>query len=161
MVQPYLSKSIAVADNRGVFSATSFADTEWIQTNVSYNTHKDTFRGMHLQKSPHAQNKLVKVVNGSIIDVIIDLREDGHYMRMHTFHMEIGDELLVPKGFAHGFLTLEPHTVVQYLVDHPYTPEADVSINWKSFPKIAEMWDEMSVISDKDANAPNFEDVDL
>jgi dTDP-4-dehydrorhamnose 3,5-epimerase len=161
-MEPILSKSIAVADDRGVFSATSIEDKRWIQTNVSYNRVKNVFRGMHLQKGKFAQDKLVKVVNGSIVDMIVDLRKGDNYLRLYTYNMEIGDELLVPKGFAHGFLTLEEHTVVQYLVDAPYTPSADVSLNWKSFEGIKEMYEGQDfLMSPKDANAPDFGTVEI
>ena len=156
MQKPELSKSVAVSDNRGVFSATELG-YECIQTNVSYNTNKYTFRGMHLQSAPHAQSKMVKVVNGSITDIIVDLREDSEdYMVVQTFYMEKGDELLVPKGFANGFITMEDHTVVQYLVDYPYTPAAEVCIHWKSFERIEDIFLKNFgdiIISDKDKNA--------
>lgn len=161
MVTPILNKSIAVSDNRGVFSATPLPNTDWIQTNVSYNINKNTFRGMHLQKHPHSQTKLVKVINGSIIDIIIDLRKDS-YLKIYSYEMNVGHELLVPKGFLHGFITLEEHTVVQYLIDHPYTPDSDVSINYKSFPHIEGLLKERGIlsndliISDKDNDAPLF-----
>lgn len=163
METPELNKSIAVADNRGVFSASELTQSKgWVQTNVSYNALKHTFRGMHLQRSPHAQSKLVKVVHGSIIDIIVDLRDES-YGTMYSYTMNIGDELLVPKGFAHGFITLEDHTVVQYLVDHPYKPKADLTINWNSFDGLSDClpYNDVRIISDKDKNAPMLKDINL
>ena len=165
-MKPVLSKSIAVSDNRGVFSASSLPeDGEWIQTNVSYNLKAHTFRGMHLQRRPFSQNKLLKVVNGSIIDIIVCLDKDSEdYMKVQWFTLEQGDEILVPKGYAHGFITLVDHTVVQYLVDAPYTPEADVSIHWSSFPKIKEIFEVEypdMIISKKDMLAPMIKDLKL
>lgn len=168
-MKPVQMKSVAVSDNRGVFSASSLTNHKgegmWIQTNVSYNLKKHTFRGMHLQRYPDSQTKLVKVVSGSIIDVVVNLDKDSEdYMKEQWFTLEQGDELLVPKGFAHGFITLVDHTVVQYLVDHPYTPEADVSIHWSSFKKIKEIFDVEypdMIISDKDTNAPQLYKVKL
>jgi len=161
MQKPELGKSICVGDNRGVFSASEL-NGEWVQTNVSYNTSKYTFRGMHLQSSPHSQSKLIKVVRGSITDIVVDLREDSDdYMVVQTYYMEKGEELFVPKGFAHGFITMEDHTVVQYLVDYPYTPEADVSIHWKSFERIEDIFTRSFgdlIISDKDRDAPVIKD---
>ena len=75
MEKAELGKSICVGDNRGVFSASELSKPMgWVQTNVSYNTSKYTFRGMHLQSSPHSQSKLIKVVRGSITDIIVDQR---------------------------------------------------------------------------------------
>lgn len=164
-MKPVQMKSVAVSDNRGVFSASSVVNYKgegmWIQTNVSYNLKKHTFRGMHLQRYPFSQSKLIKVVNGSIIDVVVNLdKESEDYMKEQWFTLEQGDELFVPKGFAHGFITLVDHTVVQYLVDEPYTPEADVSIHWSSFPKIKEIFSveyPNMIISTKDMTAPMIE----
>lgn len=168
-MKPILREGKSFSDNRGAFSPTVLVNHNnepmWIQTNVSHNILKHTFRGMHLQKRPHAQTKLVKVVSGSIIDIIVDLNEGSEdYMKVQWFTLEQGDELIVPKGFAHGFITLLDHTVVQYLVDYPYTPEADVSINWRSFKKIREIFDVEYpdlVISEKDSNALMLNEIKL
>jgi len=162
-----LRKGQAFSDMRGVFSPTVLVNHNnepmWVQTNVSYNALSRTFRGMHLQRSPHAQTKLVKVISGSIIDFIVDLNEGSDaYMEVQSFNLESGDELIVPKGFAHGFITLLDNTVVQYLVDAPYVPEADVSINWKSFKKMREMYQNLDmVISEKDSKALMLNEINL
>jgi len=161
-----LSKSVAVGDNRGVFSASEFSeDSGVVQTNVSYNLKKHTFRGMHLQREPFAQSKLLKVVNGTIIDLVVDLNVGSEdYMKVQWFTLEQGDEIFVPKGFAHGFITLVDHAVVQYLVDAPYNPEADVSINWKSFKKIREIFAvefPNLIISEKDSTALMLNEIKL
>lgn len=164
-MKPILSKSIAVSDNRGVFSASALLESSgFVQTNVSYNINKDTFRGMHLQRHPHAQSKLLKVINGSILDIIVDLNEGSDdYGVVQWFDMNQGDEILVPKGFAHGFITKVDHTVVQYLVDGPYVPDADVSINWKSFKDIGLILDFRTnlIISDKDSEALMLNEIKL
>lgn len=168
-MKPILRKGHAFSDNRGVFSPTVLVNHNnepmWVQTNVSYNTLKHTFRGMHLQRAPHSQTKLLKVVCGSIIDFVIDLNVGSEdYMRLQWFTLEQGDEIIVPKGYAHGFVTLLDNTVVQYLVDHPYTPEEEVSINWRSFKKMVEIFDVEYpdlIVSEKDSDAPMFKDVKL
>ena len=135
--QPTLRKSVAIRDSRGVFSPTKLDDDcNWVQTNVSYNEKAKTFRGMHFQKFPHAQRKLVKVISGAITDFVIDLRPGDNYLKVQKFKMAEGDELNIPKGFAHGFITLVKNTVVQYLVDYKYIPEEEVSINFESFREI-------------------------
>jgi len=154
---PKFSKSFAAEDNRGIFSASALIP-EWIQINTSYNKKAGTLRGMHYQIEPHAQTKWVKVVHGSIWDVVVDIRpESPTFLKAYDYEMIAGEELLVPKGFAHGFVTLEDHTVVQYLIDAPYVPEADRSTNWqgiKRMQSIVNSFIQNLIISDKDKNAP-------
>jgi dTDP-4-dehydrorhamnose 3,5-epimerase len=142
---PLLIKSPVVVDSRGIFSPTPIKFShkyplqirkEWTQTNISVNLYPYTFRGMHFQ-DPQPQSKLVKVIDGSIIDFLIDLREGGE-LRFTEYRMEAGDMLYVPKGFAHGFFTLKPLTVVQYLVDDDYRPEFEEAISWESIPQVVE-----------------------
>jgi dTDP-4-dehydrorhamnose 3,5-epimerase len=120
---------------------------------------------MHYQLEPHAQTKLVKVVHGSIWDVVVDIRpESPTFLMVYDYEMQAGEELLVPKGFAHGFVTLEDHTVVQYLIDAPYVPEADRSTNWQGIRRmksIVESFIKELIISDKDKNAPFLIESDL
>lgn len=156
--QPEFRKGFAAVDMRGIFAASPLS-AKWIQVNTSYNQKRGTFRGMHFQVEPHAQTKLVKVINGSIIDMIVDIRPDSPtYMKVFDYHLYPGDELIVPKGFAHGFVTLEDHTVVQYLIDYPYTPEADRSTRWTGIKDIRKIIDNLNIgplmISQKDAEAP-------
>lgn len=161
---PVFSKSFAAEDNRGIFSASPLSP-EWIQINTSYNYKAGTLRGMHFQIAPHAQTKLVKVIHGSIWDVVVDIRpESPNYLKAYDYEMEAGEELYVPKGFAHGFVTLEDHTVVQYLIDAPYVPEADRSTNWKGIHRmrsIVESFIKEPIVSDKDTNAPLLIESDL
>jgi dTDP-4-dehydrorhamnose 3,5-epimerase len=159
------------ADNRGVFAPLPLVFGEdkieilrkdWVQSNISYNPNKFTFRGMHLQEGPHAQAKLVKVVNGSIIDFVVDLRpKSPDYLKVQEFIVTSSSEVYVPRGFAHGFITTEDNTVVQYLVDNQYNKESERSILWSSFPEIRKLIKEQHVdpiISDKDLNATPIHD---
>jgi dTDP-4-dehydrorhamnose 3,5-epimerase len=158
-------------DNRGVFAPLPLVFGEdkieilrkdWVQSNISYNPNKFTFRGMHLQEGPHAQAKLVKVVNGSIIDFVVDLRPNSSdYLKVQEFIVTSGSEVYVPRGFAHGFITTEDNTVVQYLVDNQYNKESERSILWSSFPEIRKLIKKQHVdpiISDKDLNATPIHD---
>ena len=154
-------------DNRGVFAPLSLkvGGLDWIQSNVSFNPKKYTLRGLHFQVGEFAQTKLIKVINGEILDFIVDIREGSeNYMMLYMYHMESGDELLVPKGFAHGFITLRDNTIVQYLVDNDYSPESEGSIVWTNFKQIKVKienlvgnFDENDItISDKDLVTKNF-----
>ena len=154
-------------DSRGVFAPLSLkvGGLDWIQSNVSFNPKKYTLRGLHFQVGEFAQTKLIKVINGEILDFIVDIREGSeNYMMLYMYHMESGDELLVPKGFAHGFITLRDNTIVQYLVDNDYSPESEGSIVWTNFKQIKVKienlvgnFDEKDItISDKDLVTKNF-----
>jgi dTDP-4-dehydrorhamnose 3,5-epimerase len=158
-------------DDRGKFLPTP-TEPQWVQNNIS-TSKRGTFRGMHFQIGNFAQTKLVRVLSGSVIDVIVDLRnvpENKTYKHVFYYHLASYNyvnnhyTLMVPKGFAHGFLTLEDNTVFDYLVDEPYNPELDRSINYQSFPIIKELAErhgissEELLISDKDLYAPSFEE---
>src|SRR5262249_54459202 len=117
-----------LSDARGYFSETyqraNFVaqgiDHHFLQDNQSCSNLRGTVRGLHFQRSPFAQTKLVRVLHGSIYDVAIDLRRSSPSFGQHIaieLHSESGEQLLVPAGFAHGFCTLEPDTVVFYKVD--------------------------------------------
>lgn len=137
--QPRIIKNNIFYDDRGSFSPLSLfeLETEWIQSNISVNTKKFTLRGLHYQKGQFAQSKLIKVINGRILDFVVDLSEPvKSYNNCQFFDMKSGDELIVPKGFAHGFITLEDNTIVQYLVDNEYNPKSEGSLLWSTFPEI-------------------------
>jgi len=126
-------------DKRGTFSPLDLSklDKNWLQSNVSVNPRKYTLRGLHFQKNEYAQAKLIKVISGKILDFVVDLRmvsED--YNNVFFFEMNEGDEVFVPRYFAHGFITLEKDTVVQYLVDNDYSPENEGVITWITYPEI-------------------------
>jgi dTDP-4-dehydrorhamnose 3,5-epimerase len=134
-------------------------ETELVQGNMSYNHRKGTFRGLHYQRPPYGEVKLVRCTNGALYDVIVDLRPDSS-----TFKQWIGVELTaenfrmlyVPKGFGHGFITLEDQTVAQYMVTEFYTPGAEGGIKWNDPQFGIELPIPVEVISDKDNNQSYF-----
>ena len=167
MEYPQVNSNPVFVDHRGTFAPLSLnsLDKNWLQSNVSFNPIIHTLRGLHFQVGEFAQTKLIKVINGEILDFIVDIREGSeNYMMLYMYHMESGDELLVPKGFAHGFITLRDNTIVQYLVDNDYSPESEGSIVWTNFEmikvKIENLVGKFDVnditISDKDLVTKNF-----
>jgi len=162
----HVTKSPVYNDDRGFFAPTELTD-RWVQVNISYNIAPYTFRGVHYQLKNTAQAKLVKVLKGSIIDFIVDIRPgSSRFGRMEDYRVNAGEEILVKAGYGHAFLTLEPDTIVQYMVDKPYNPETDRNWLWSSHPHLKSAVEYHSnfgeiVISDKDANAPKFLDADL
>ena len=157
-------------DNRGYFFE-SFSQREFESmigpvTFVQDNQSKSSYgvvRGLHFQKPPHAQAKLVRVVKGKVLDVAVDLREDsptfGKYMAV-----ELSDEnhrqVLIPKGFAHGFSVLSEEAVFQYKCDEYYAPESEAAIAWDDQDLNID-WKvpaEDVVLSAKDRNHPSLKD---
>lgn len=165
---PFLTKSPVLIDDRGTFSPTLTRFThkdhlqlrkEWVQTNVSINDKAFTFRGLHYQ-DPYPQTKLVKVIQGSIIDFAVNIEIEPGFGKTYKFEMEAGDMAYIPRGYCHAFITLEPNTVVQYLVDEDYYPKHEGSISWKSIPEVYEVikqYEDQLIISDKDINAISLE----
>jgi dTDP-4-dehydrorhamnose 3,5-epimerase len=156
-------------DDRGFFSevwsARAFAEhglrMDFVQDNHSYSAEAGVLRGLHYQEPPFAQVKLVRVIRGSIFDVAVDIREGsptfGRWVGL-TLSAQAWNQVLVPEGFAHGFLTLEPDTEVLYKVSATYSPAHDRSIRFDD-PAIGIDWPldgRRPVISDKDARAPLF-----
>ena len=136
--EPQLTKGKAFYDHRGVFVPLSLTShLTWHQSNISVNPKRLTLRGLHFQLPPYAQAKLIKVIDGSVLDFVVDIRKKSpNYMKLHIFEMEPGDELYVPREFAHGFITTKDNTIVQYLVDNDYNPNTEGSLLWSSFPEI-------------------------
>lgn len=136
----------------------------FLQDNHSFSAMRGTLRGLHYQLYPKDQTKLVRCTRGEIWDVAVDLRKGSP-----TFGKWIGVELseknkkqlLVPKGFAHGFITLTDDAEVQYKVDELYSPEHDRGIIWND-PDIGIKWplDIQPILSDKDEKAPLLKDAD-
>jgi dTDP-4-dehydrorhamnose 3,5-epimerase len=159
-------------DERGFFSEVwnqaRFAEagitTQFVQDNVSVSRTKGVLRGLHFQTPPAAQAKLVRVSRGSIFDVGVDIRRSsptfGRWAGV-VLSAEKWNQLYVPEGFAHGFVTLEDDTEVTYKVSTPYSPEHDRSIRFDD-PTIGIDWplDGEPVLSDKDAAAPLLADVE-
>jgi dTDP-4-dehydrorhamnose 3,5-epimerase len=128
--------------NRQRFGEETGVDIGFIQTNQSLSAERGTLRGLHFQAPPFAQNKLVWAVKGAVFDVAVDIRRRsptyGKWAAV-ILSAETGNQILVPAGFAHGFLTLEPDTIVQYQVDNPYAPAQEGGIRWDD-PDIAIPW---------------------
>ena len=153
-------------DERGWFMETWHAekfaqvgiDSRWVQDNHSFSAEPGTLRGLHYQKPPHAQAKLIRCTRGAIWDVAVDFRKDSP-----TFLRHVGvridavsmHQLFVPTGFLHGFVTLESDTEVQYKCSAGYEPEADAAVRWDD-PDIAVRWplETAPTLSRKDAEAP-------
>jgi dTDP-4-dehydrorhamnose 3,5-epimerase len=155
-------------DERGFFARTWCADelgghglnTRLVQANMSWNPHKGTVRGMHFQRAPHAEVKVIRCTRGAIYDVIIDLRLDSATYKSWigvNLNAVSGRSLYVPEGFAHGFQTLTAHSEVHYLVSEYYTPEAEGGVRWND-PAFGIEWpnSENPLLSDKDRSWPDF-----
>ena len=154
----------AFGDNRGWFTETYSKekfkelgiDIDFIQDNHSLSAQEGTLRGLHFQLNPRAQTKLVRCTKGKILDVAVDIRE-GSPTYKKWVAVELTEEnkkqLLVPMGFAHGFITLTENVEVQYKVDEYYSPENDRSIRFDD-PEINIDWGiENPILSDKDLKA--------
>jgi dTDP-4-dehydrorhamnose 3,5-epimerase len=161
-------------DNRGYFYesynakllADAGVDVVFVQDNQSF-SQKGTLRGLHAQKAPFAQGKLVRVIQGRVLDVAVDIRKSSSTYGQH-FAIELSGEnhkqLWVPPGFLHGFLTLEDNTIFTYKVSNYYDKDAeigamwndaDLNINWSEEIALADL-----LLSDKDQVLPAFKDLE-
>ena len=153
------------ADERGLFArafcANEFAahrlETTYVQTNISKNTRAGTVRGLHFQRAPDSEVKLVRCVKGALFDVIVDLRENSPtYLRWFGAELseDNGAAVYAPKGFAHGYQALSDGATAFYLVSAFYAPHAESGLRFDD-PKLAIAWPrQVSDISDKDAKWP-------
>jgi dTDP-4-dehydrorhamnose 3,5-epimerase len=158
----YVIELARAEDERGFFARTYSAEefaarglpAEMPECSVSFNSLNGTLRGLHFQAVPHAEDKLVRCTGGAIFDVIVDLRPDSP-----TLHRWFGTELtalnrrslFVPKGFAHGFLTMRDDSEVLYMMSVPYAPGFDRGVRWDD-PALGIRWPaEPKVISQRDA----------
>ena len=160
-------------DSRGWFSETWNAGAmravglghDFVQDNHSLSVPLFTLRGLHYQAPPFAQTKLVRVARGRILDVAVDVRPgSATYGRWVAVELSsaLGEQLLVPRGFLHGFLTLEPNTEVLYKVDAPYDRASDGAVRFDD-PMLGVDWGvshENMVLSEKDLAAPFMKDWD-
>jgi dTDP-4-dehydrorhamnose 3,5-epimerase len=130
------------ADARGFFVETfnkaafpaAIGALDWVQDNQSRSFRRGTLRGLHLQAPPHAQDKLVRCSRGAILDVAVDVRRGSATFGRHVaaeLTEANGAQLFVPKGFAHGFVTLEDDAEVHYKVTHGYAPESERGVLWR------------------------------
>jgi dTDP-4-dehydrorhamnose 3,5-epimerase len=161
-----------ISDSRGyfceTFQRTTFAaqgiENDFLQDNQSNSKRAGTIRGLHFQCPPFAQAKLVRVLCGRILDVAVDLRSSSPTFGRHVAVELNGDndeQLLIPAGFAHGFCTLEPDTIVFYKVDQVYSAAHDAGVNWAD-PRLAIEWPVSAIdaiLSDKDRGLPMLADL--
>jgi dTDP-4-dehydrorhamnose 3,5-epimerase len=135
-------------------------NTNIVQSNVSLSKNKGTLRGMHFQRSPFQETKLVRCTKGAVYDVIIDLRPDSPtFKKWHGVKLSEKNHkmIYVPENFAHGFLTLEDESEVYYLVTQFYNKDKEAGLRWND-PSFNIDWPEIvNDISIKDSNHPNFD----
>jgi dTDP-4-dehydrorhamnose 3,5-epimerase len=134
-------------------------ETRFPQHSTSQNVERGTLHGMHFQRTPHAEVKLVRCLKGAIWDVIIDLNPASPtYQRWQGFELSAADmrQLYIPKGFAHGFQTLEPNCEIGYLISEFYAPDASTGVRWDD-PAFGVEWPlPVTVMSDKDKTWADF-----
>ena len=155
----YILEPSVFGDERGYFSP-FFIQKEMDKKEIKFygvvqcnrsKSAKGVVRGLHFQKNPKCQTKLVEVIQGSAIDVVVDIREGSPTYGKHTAVLlkpydandkESGRQLYVPRGFAHGFISLEDNTIFQYLIDNDYAPDYEGGIYWND-PELGIDWDGM------------------
>lgn len=135
---------------------------DFVQDNHSLSTVKGTLRGLHFQKGDKSQAKLVRCVRGAVLDVAVDLRHDSPTYKQWV-GVELSEEnkkqLLIPRGFGHGFVTLTDHVEFLYKADNYYAPEADGGIRWND-PEIGVDWGISDpILSEKDTKNPFLKDI--
>tara|TARA_X000000368_G_C22850110_1_gene631745 strand:+ start:284 stop:832 length:549 start_codon:yes stop_codon:yes gene_type:complete len=148
-------------DKRGYFiesyNSEAFASINvnnlFVQDNLSFSLKAGTIRGLHFQKGSHGQSKLLKVISGSILDIFVDLRQESHnFGKYFSYNLDTNSgSLLIPKGFAHGFCSLQDNTLISYKVDNFYNKESESGIVWND-PDLNIKWPKFKnfVISEKD-----------
>ena len=155
----YILEPSVFGDERGYFSP-FFIKKEMDKEGIKFygvvqcnrsKSAKGVVRGLHFQKNPKCQTKLVEVIQGSAIDVVVDIREGSPTYGKHTAVLlkpydandkESGRQLYVPRGFAHGFISLEDNTIFQYLIDNDYAPDYEGGIYWND-PELGIDWEGM------------------
>ena len=141
--------------NKDLFSKNGI-DISFVQDNQSLSS-KNVVRGLHFQAPPFAQDKIVRVIKGSVVDVVVDIRKNSPtYGQFETYTLteEKKNMLLVPKGFAHGFVTLEDNTIFVYKCSNVYNKESEGGILWNSLDINWQV--ENPIVSDKDKILPKF-----
>lgn len=154
-------------DGRGLFARTYCHKTflakglhaQYPQCNTSYNEKKGTLRGLHYQKEPFMEPKIIRCTAGQIFDVIVDLRKNSKtYLKWHGTELTAENRyaLYVPAGFAHGFLTLSDKSEVFYMIGEEYHPEATAGIRWND-PALGIKWvAPVKMVSARDNSFPNI-----
>ncbi|MDG1734854.1 MAG: dTDP-4-dehydrorhamnose 3,5-epimerase [Crocinitomicaceae bacterium] len=154
-------------DNRGLFLETfnlnkfekqTGFETTFYQDNLSV-SKKNVLRGLHFQKPPNAQGKLVQVIKGRAIDVAVDIRKNSPTYGAY-FKIELNDvnryQLWIPRGFAHGFVALEDNTIFSYKCDNPYSQKDEMSLPWNDEDLAIEWGVKNPILSNKDESATTF-----
>lgn len=157
-----------VADERGFFART-YCEDEFrkhgldpriAQSSISFNPRRGTLRGMHYQREPHSETKLIRCTRGSVFDAVVDLRGDSP-----TFLQWFGVELTaanrrmlyIPRGLAHGYLSLEDDSEISYQMSAPYHPESASGVRWND-PAFGIAWPiAVEVVADRDRAYPDFQ----
>jgi len=163
----YLVEIEAASDERGFFARTwctrEFAErgleSQWVQCSISFNKKQGTLRGMHYQRSPAAEAKLVRCTQGAVYDVLADIRpESPTFRRWTAYELSAGDRrsVYIPTGFAHGFLTLTDDVELHYSISEFYKPEAASGFRWNDSAFGIEWPASPTVISTRDATYPDF-----
>lgn len=162
-------------DHRGwfmeVYNETKYKELgiseQFVQDNISFTKNKGTFRGLHFQNNPASQAKLVFCIQGSVLDICVDLRKNSpSYLQYEVLELsnENKRQFFIPEGFAHGFIALTDDVLFVYKVTHPYNKELDRSIRYDD-PTINIDWETIMphfkpILSEKDLNAPYLEQSD-
>lgn len=168
----YILEPAVYGDNRGWFMETwstrnmeqAGLHYQFVQDNQSFSAQKGTLRGIHFQKGDAAQAKLVRCGKGAVLDVAVDLRRGSPtYKKWVAVELSAENkrQLLIPRGFGHGFLTLTDDVEFLYKEDNLYQPETDRNIRWND-PELGIEWGiQEPVLSGKDAEAPLLKDADI
>ena len=160
----------AYGDSRGYFMETyqkedfkaGGIDIDFVQDNQSMST-KGVLRGLHFQKPPHAQSKLVRVVKGAVLDVAVDIRKGSPTFGKHVAVELTGEnrrQVFIPRGFAHGFAVLSDEAILQYKCDNFYEPQYEGAVAWND-PDLAIDWklpEDKVILSAKDTCQPRLKD---
>ncbi len=168
----YILEPQVFGDSRGWFVETWSKRTmeqagfhyDFVQDNQSYSAQKGTLRGLHFQKGKDSQAKLVRCTRGAVLDVAVDLRKGSPTCKQWTgveLSAENKRQFLIPRGFAHAFLTLTDDVEFQYKADNFYAPASDRNIRWND-PEIGVKWGiETPILSEKDQKAPFLAESDV
>lgn len=140
-------------------------EADFVQDGHSFSKNKGILRGIHCQRNPYSQTKLVRCTRGKVLDVAVDLRrESASYAQWVAVELSAENhrQLWIPRGFGHAFLTLSDNCELQYKVDSFYCPQEDRSIAWND-PQIKVDWGKLEglILSEKDRNAPLLKDSDI
>ena len=170
-----LLEAVKYGDERGFFSETFRKDAlaeagfsrDFVQDNQSFSTTPFTIRGLHFQTEPHAQDKLIRVTRGAVLDVAIDIRQGSKTYGRHVaveLSSDNARQLLIPRGFAHGYQTLTDECEVQYKVTNYYAAAAEGGLRWND-PKLSIAWLESDpskvTVNTRDAGWPTLAELNV